>query len=114
MQILDDRAALVNAALDCARRGWRVLPVHTIRDGCCTCNDPACKSPAKHPRLSNWPALASTSPETIRRWWAFWKTANVGIATGAGLLVLDVDPRHGGDATLAELERTHGLLPDTP
>jgi hypothetical protein len=29
-------------------------------------------------------------------------------------LVLDVDPRHGGDASLVELERQYGPLPETP
>jgi Bifunctional DNA primase/polymerase, N-terminal/Primase C terminal 1 (PriCT-1) len=28
--------------------------------------------------------------------------------------VIDVDPRHGGNDSLAELERRHGPLPDTP
>jgi hypothetical protein len=43
-----------------------------------------------------------------------WRDSNIGIATGGGLLGLDVDPRHGGDASLAELERQHGPLPETP
>ena len=39
---------------------------------------------------------------------------NVGIAPGpAGLLVVDIDPRNGGIATFAELERTLGELPLT-
>ena len=44
-----------------------------------------------------------------------WPTANVGIATGArsGLVVLDVDPRHGGDEQLAAFEAEHGKLPET-
>jgi hypothetical protein len=35
--------------------------------------------------------------------------------TGAvpGLVVLDIDPRHGGDETLADLERQHSALPST-
>jgi hypothetical protein len=39
----------------------------------------------------------------------------VSIVTGAlsGLVVLDVDPRHGGKESLAKLERTHGELPKT-
>src|SRR5262245_64327499 len=40
--------------------------------------------------------------------------ADIGIVTGGGLLVVDVDPRHDGDASLADLERVHGPLPDTP
>jgi hypothetical protein len=52
---------------------------------------------------------------SLAEWWRRWPAANVGIATGArsGLLVLDVDPRHGGDDVLAALEAEHGRLPDT-
>jgi putative DNA primase/helicase len=40
--------------------------------------------------------------------------ANVAIATGAGLVVLDHDPRSGGDDGLATLRAEHGDLPATP
>jgi hypothetical protein len=45
-----------------------------------------------------------------------WPQANVAVATGAlaGLVVLDVDPRHEGDGTLADLIAKHGTLPHTP
>ena len=35
----------------------------------------------------------------IHRWWTEWANANVGIVTGAqsGLIVLDIDPRNGGE-----------------
>jgi hypothetical protein len=52
-------------------------------------------------------------------WWRFWPTANVGLATGhplpdGGFLsVLDVDPRHDGDASLDAHEAEHGPLPRT-
>ena len=36
------------AAFDYARRGWSVLPLHSIRDGHCACGDPDCASPGKH------------------------------------------------------------------
>jgi hypothetical protein len=40
---------------------------------------------------------------------------NEGIPTGrgAGIFVLDVDPKHGGDVSLRELEQKHGPLPET-
>ena len=37
-------------------------------------------------------------------------SANVGIATVDRLVVLDVDPRHGGDDSLAELEDANGEI----
>ena len=40
------------------------------------------------------------------RWWAGWPQANIGARVPASLLVLDVDPRHGGLGRLAELERS--------
>jgi hypothetical protein len=58
---------------------------------------------------------ATTDKETVRRWWTQRPDANVGIATGvvSGIVVLDVDPRHGGDRSLAGFECQHGLLPKT-
>ncbi len=40
---------------------------------------------------------------------------NIGVATGSAskVIVLDVDPRHGGDREFAKLERRLGLLPRT-
>jgi P4 family phage/plasmid primase-like protien len=54
---------------------------------------------------------ASTQPNAVTAWWMQWPDANVAIRCGAGLLVLDIDRRNGGDETLAALEREHGPLP---
>ena len=53
--------------------------------------------------------------EQVQRWWRRWPDANVGIVTGvvSELVVLDVDPRHGGGESLAALEAEHGALPRT-
>ncbi|RMD78796.1 MAG: DNA primase [Gammaproteobacteria bacterium] len=55
------------------------------------------------------------SPREVVRWFRRWPRANVGIVTGriSGLVVLDVDPAHGGEASLARLEEAHGPLPET-
>lgn len=102
------------AALSYVRRGWSALPEHTIGpDGICTCNRPSCDKPGKHPRGDTWGQFqAKIAAETeVRLWFKRWPAAGVGIATGAvsGLVVLDVDPRHGGDESLKDL----GPLPDT-
>ena len=50
---------------------------------------------------------ASAHSWQILRWWRWWPSANVGIATGvvADLLVLDVDPANGGDASYEQLRK---------
>src|SRR3989442_15477637 len=95
-----DVAALASA-LTYAARGWLVLPVQ-----------PNGKAPlgALAPRgLRD----ATKDEATIRRWWAGAPDANVGIATGAtsGLVVLDVDPPHGGGRGPAHPAQKKGPLP---
>ncbi|HEV7686449.1 MAG TPA: bifunctional DNA primase/polymerase, partial [Acidimicrobiia bacterium] len=81
--------------------------------GGCTCRRPDCGSPAKHPRVAGGLTVASRDPHALRRWWDRWPTANVAVRTGAvsGLVVLDLDPDHGGDTTLEALLAEHGPLP---
>ncbi len=107
----------LTAALSYAARGWAVIPLHGIKDGKCSCGRAGCgDSAGKHPRARDWPTAATTDPATIRGWWKRWPDANVGIATGrrSGLLVLDIDPRHGGDISLEDLIHEHGTFPATP
>lgn len=87
----------ISAALHYAARGWRVFPVHGIRDGRCTCRKPEeCESQGKHPCERNWLARATTGPNRIRQWWSQYPDGNIGLLTGAaaGIIVVDVD----GDA----------------
>ena len=105
------RSALMYAA----QYGWRVFPLHSIDNGACTCADSKCTGtkPGKHPRTPNGCLDATTDTGAIRVWWERWPDANVGIATGGGLVVIDVDPRHGGDDGLVDLRARLGELPDT-
>lgn len=60
---------------------------------------------------------ATTDPARIAEWWGGGNTHNVAVATGNGLVVLDVDTDHDagkfGDETLSDLERQYGPLPET-
>ena len=106
----------LNKAFAYAESGWHLLPLHSIvEDGCCSCNLEDCASPGKHPRTRHGLKDASINLEVIERHFAQWPDANIGIRTGAesGIVVLDVDPDHGGNESLAELERVHGPLPET-
>jgi len=82
-------------------RGWSVLPLRR-RD--------------KRP-LAPWEPLQTARPsETdVAHWFQRWPDANVGIVTGeiSNLIVLDVDPQHGGDSSLERLERQFGSVPET-
>ena len=74
-----------------------------------------CKPCAKEPLTPHGFKDATTDQARIKAWWRKWPDANIGIPTGAasGLLVVDVDPRNGGDGALNELRETHGPFPDT-
>jgi Bifunctional DNA primase/polymerase, N-terminal len=99
------------------RLGLRILPVARLVRGDgdqlqCACPRGAeCSDAGKHPLLRGW---RDHSPD-IARWWGLGGGWNIGIATGAvsGIVVIDIDPRHGGDETLAAVEREHGPLPPT-
>lgn len=108
-EVLQEDGLRLRAALTYARRGWHVFPIHTPADGACSCRKPDCKDIGKHPRTMNGWKDATTKEEQIRKWWGMWPDANVGIACGpSGLVVVDVDPRHGGDESLRDLTSRHG------
>jgi hypothetical protein len=91
---------LLKAALAYARRDIPVFP---------------CEPGGKAPLTYNGFWDATTDARRIGIWWSRWPGANVGVPTGerSGLLVLDIDPKDGGSASLAELERSSGPLPET-
>jgi hypothetical protein len=108
---------LASAALAYARRGLAVFPLHSIgAGGKCTCGELGCQSPGKHPRTKHGLKDASKAQEQITAWWTKWPDANIGIATGAisGISVIDIDPRHGGNESLGDLQLANGPLPKTP
>ena len=107
---------LGEAALAFADMGWKVIPLHGVGAGRCSCGQSKCH-PGKHPRIKAWTTRATTDPDKITEWWERWPDGNIGIATGreSGIVVLDVDvgPGKDGMASLAELEQEIGGLPET-
>src|SRR5512146_166177 len=89
------------AALGYLSRGWSVIPI---------------EHRAKHPLVA-WLEFENrcASAREVESWFARWPQANVGIVTGriSGLVVIDLDARHGGEASLCRLESEHGALPST-
>ena len=85
---------IITTACSYAERGWPVFPCDL----------------AKHPITSSGFLDATLDTEVIRDWWVQSPAATIGVATGNGLVVIDVDSyKPGGtpqwDAQVAE----HGL-----
>lgn len=103
----EDAPDMLAAALEWARKGYAVFPMHTPRESGCSCQaGPQCKSSGKHARVKEWEKFATTDASQITLWWRRWPDANIGIATGGPMsacVVLDIDPASGGGAGFAEL-----------
>jgi Bifunctional DNA primase/polymerase, N-terminal len=81
---------MIEHALKYARLRIPVIPIWTMvrRNGriACACGRPCGRDAGKHPLghlVSNGALDATTDPETIKRWWAKWPDANVGIRLGS-------------------------------
>src|SRR5262249_11756584 len=92
-----NRKSALDFALEAAARGYAVFPAR-----------------GKIPAIRKWKDNATTDPARICRLWWMIPDANIAAATGGtfGLLVVDIDGRHGRES-LAELENRFGTLPSS-
>lgn len=92
---------MLTAALALAEAGWSVVPMA-----------PRGKQP-----LIAWREFQErrAEPDEIRAWFRRWPQANIAVVTGtiSGIVVVDIDPRHGGEASLQILEGEVGSIPST-
>ena len=82
------------AALELAGAGYRVFPLYSVVGGKCTCGRASCdaKRMGKHPRTADgFKSATADVAATGGEWWAGRIPENVGVATGDGLVVIDVD-----------------------
>jgi hypothetical protein len=82
--------SLRRAASDYALQGFPVFP---------------CEPLGKRPIVENGFRAATCDPNLTGAWWERTPNANIGMPTGpaSGVLVLDVDPEHGGNESLQAL-----------
>jgi putative DNA primase/helicase len=83
---------MLNAALSYAARGWRVHPL---------------KPRDKTPISKNGCKDATADAEQIRKWWAKFPDANIGLATGYEFFALDIDPAGMAWYEANDLPTTH-------
>ena len=112
----------MNAALAGARnavaRGWRIIPVYSMRDASmCGCGRTTCTdSKGKHPIGTKWQTRATTDPARVDTWARAHPRCNWGVATGieSDLYVVDLDLGKDGEP-LGEQTWTElfGPIPDT-
>jgi hypothetical protein len=116
---------MLPAALAFARRGHPVFPVNwpVPQNGrfVCSCmrhtrSAEPCSTPAKHPygKLAPHGLLSATTESgIIKSWWGLnAREANLGVCTDK-LVVIDLDPRHGSDESLIELDKAGLEFPRT-
>lgn len=92
---------LLRSALYYARMGIPVFPLKPL---------------TKVPMTTHGLKDATTDEHKLKHYWSDEPNANVGAVMGAisGFLAIDIDDRHGGYESLAEIEKTYGSLPKTP
>ena len=94
-------SAHLDAALGYLKRGWAVVPA---------------SERAKRP-IVRWQRYQHEMPteKQLIGWYERWPQANLAVVTGriSGIVVVDIDPRHGGAESLAMMEARHGALPET-
>ena len=77
--------------------GWRVLPLYGVTaSGSCLCGHVRCIRPGQHIQHQEDVRLATSDFTIVRRWYEEDEHVNIGIATGDGLLVIEIDPLRGG------------------
>lgn len=116
------KSSIKKCAEQYIQRGFSIIPLHTaIQRGekfSCSCGNLGCTAPAKHPIGNLVPqGLKNTSSniDDAKKWFRGLGQKNIGIVTGSasGLVVIDIDIRHNGDKSLADLEKKYEQLPKT-
>ncbi|MEM7815483.1 MAG: bifunctional DNA primase/polymerase, partial [Candidatus Aenigmatarchaeota archaeon] len=101
----------LEAALEFAGNGWPVIPVHTIDSrGNCSCKNPHCTAPGKHPATPHGYRDATVDAERIKRLFEN-RDWNIGIATGERFCALDLDDN--SEAAWVALDQLTGGIPNT-
>src|SRR5699024_193943 len=98
---IKDRNANLNAAMAYSQMlDWHIFPIYFK---------------SKVPITEHGFKDATNNEEQIQRWWKEHPYAGIGLPTGRvnNIVVLDIDPRNGGDVSFDSLIDEYGILSDT-
>jgi hypothetical protein len=130
--ILPDQDDLLADAVERAQHHWQVFPLHgkvpAIRRAhsrsLCLPRSAYIESLVWYPnplrdckggcgRLGHGLYDATDDVETVIQWWSGpYAGANIGGRIPESMLMIDIDPRHGGHRSWAALEKRHGPFPE--
>lgn len=93
---------------DYVEAGFRVFPLYSIEpSGKCGCGDDGCEAVGKHPIASSWQKTPDWSDEQLQNMLDHLIKTGFGVLVGQRIVV-DIDPRNGGDESYARLCKALG------
>lgn len=103
-----DFRSMHDFAMDYAKEGFLIIPLHHPSKQGCSCRNSSCSSIGKHPLTRHGLKDASNKLDQITKWWDQFPIANIGLLTGTDnkMVVLDVDKDSMGFQLVGSYRRT--------
>jgi hypothetical protein len=83
--------AMFKWAAQYAAKGWYVVVCHGSDGQRCTCSNPDCTTPGKHPVLNAWQHKATLDEDELSQWLDGSKNRNIGVQLGEKSGVIDIE-----------------------
>lgn len=97
--------SLYPIAIEYNEAGLRLIPLYASQGKKCSCDDPDCAIPGKHPMRTGWQNQQIVDPQQIYDAWRdAYGCTGLGWALDQDHIVIDVDPRNGGGESLDQLQ----------
>ncbi|WP_082279554.1 bifunctional DNA primase/polymerase [Mycobacterium colombiense] len=132
-KLLAHEVDLLAEAVELAEHGWQIFPLSgkvpaipgahfrfiSIQFGPCIEGieyhpNPRWGCKGECGRLGHGLYDATDDVHTVTEWWSgAYRGCNIGARVPEAMLVIDIDPRHGGDQSWADLEERYGSFPDS-
>lgn len=103
---------LYENAIEFVQAGLRVFPLHRIKQGACDCGNRNCQAAGKHPARNEWVNQPLVDEAVLDTWLdgeMMEPYTGLGWALDAGHIVIDIDPRNGGDIAFERLQTDIGV-----